>query len=68
MWDLEKVFYEKRKKKLTILTAFYFSHENGIKIFLKLFIDNCLKGTQNPILLLLLFNTLNLKCQEKYFF
>ena len=60
MWDLEEVFYEKRKKKLTVLTAFYFSHENGIKIFLKLFIDNCLKGTQNPILLL--FNTLNLKC------
>ena len=46
--------------------AFYFSHESGIKIFLKLFIDNCLKDTRNPILLL--FNTLNLKCQEKYFF
>ena len=50
----------KEKKKLIVLTAFYFSHESGIKIFLKLFIDNCLKGTQKAILLL--FNTLNLKC------
>jgi len=29
-----------------LLTAFYISHESGIKTFLLWFINNCLKGTR----------------------
>ena len=40
-------FYEKKKKKkaINVLTAFFISHKNNIKIFLKLIVNHCFKGT-----------------------
>ena len=41
-------FYNKKRKKKTIniLIAFFISHKNGVKTFLKWIINQCLKGTR----------------------
>ena len=39
-------FYSKKKKKINVMTAFFFiSHKNSVKTFLKLIINHCLKDT-----------------------
>ena len=42
---LKKVFIGNEKKLINILTACLISHKSDIKIFLKLIINECLKGT-----------------------
>ena len=38
-------FYRKRKKKvINVLTAFFISHKNDIKTFLKWIVNECSKG------------------------
>ena len=47
--SVKESFYGKRKKKkktINILTAFFIFHKSGIKIFLKLIINECPKGTR----------------------
>ena len=39
-------FYEKKKKIINILTVFFISHKNNIKIFLKLIVNHCSKDTR----------------------
>ena len=44
---LKKSFYGKRKEKtINVLTAFFISYKSGVKTFLKLIINHCLKGTR----------------------
>ena len=33
--QVKKSFYEKRKKKINVLTVFFISHKSGVKIFIK---------------------------------
>ena len=41
---VKESFY-KKKKTINILTAFFISHKNDIKIFLKWIVNQCPKGT-----------------------
>ena len=44
--QLKKVFMGKEKIAINILTAFYISHKNDVKNFLKWILNECLKGTR----------------------
>ena len=37
-------FYGKIKKVINILIAFFIFHKSGVKTFLKLIVNHCLKG------------------------
>ena len=43
---VKESFYGKRKKTINVLTAFFISHKNDVKIFLKLIVNECPKGTR----------------------
>ena len=50
--SVKESFYGKRKKKtINVLTVFFISHKNGVKTFLKLIVNQYLKGTRwhNPL-------------------
>ena len=38
---IKENFYEKRKKAINILTAFFISHKSDVKIFLKWIFNEC---------------------------
>ena len=43
---LKKIFIEKGKRAINILTVFFFiSYKSGVKVFLKLIVNHCSKGT-----------------------
>ena len=43
--SVKESFYEKRKKAINILTAFFIFHKNDVKSFLKCIINQYPKGT-----------------------
>ena len=42
---VKKSFYEKKKKFIIVLTNFFISHKNDVKIFQKWIVNQCPKGT-----------------------
>ena len=42
----ESFYGKKKKKKTNVLTTFSISHKSGVKTFLKLIVNHCLKGTR----------------------
>ena len=43
--SIKESFYEKRKKKINVLIAFFISHKSDVKTFLKWIVNECPKGT-----------------------
>ena len=42
--QFKESFY--KKKKINVLTTFFISYKSGVKIFLKLIVNQCSKGTR----------------------
>ena len=43
--SIKKIFMEKEKKTINILTVFFISHKNCVKTFLKYIVNQCFKDT-----------------------
>ena len=43
---VKESFYGKKKKTINVLTAFFISHKNDVKTFLKWIVNECPKDTR----------------------